>query len=128
MTLLGRGTKEECVDKAKELLDILAPGGNFIFILDKWALNLSDIKQENYIAVLEYVAENGKYTNAGEKVTTAKREDSIKKYSHLYPEFKSKYIVSFDEVKKEYPPVDERVEPLMRSAYEKYSSMVTGLI
>ena len=128
MTLLGRGTKEECVDKAKELLDILAPGGNFIFILDKWALNLSDIKPENYIAVLEYLAENGKYTNAGEKVTTAKREDSIKKYSHLYPEFKSKYIVSFDEFKKEYPPVDERVEPLMRSAYEKYSSMVTRLI
>ncbi|MGI6659139.1 MAG: uroporphyrinogen decarboxylase family protein [Dethiobacteraceae bacterium] len=124
LTLLGTGTKEQCIDKAKELLDIMAPGGNFIFIFDKFALNINDIKPENYVAVLEYVLENGKYENAGEPVTTEKKEDSIKKYAHLYPEFKSKYIVSFDEFKKEYPPVDPRIEPLMRAAYEKYSAIV----
>ena len=102
----------------------MAPGGNFIFIFDKFALNINDIKPENYVAVLEYVLENGKYENAGEPVTTEKKEDSIKKYAHLYPEFKSKYIVSFDEFKKEYPPVDPRIEPLMRAAYEKYSAIV----
>ncbi|MCR3923297.1 MAG: hypothetical protein NUK65_12415, partial [Firmicutes bacterium] len=96
MTLLGSATKEQCIDKAKELLDIMAPGGNYIFILDKWALNLKDINPENYTAVLEYVRDNGKYSNAGEVVTTDKKEDSIEKYSHLYPEFKSKYVVNFD--------------------------------
>lgn len=124
MTLLGRATKEQCIDKAKELMDILAPGGNYIFILDKWALNANDINPENYRAVLEYIRDNGKYSNAGEQVTTAKKEDSIQKYSHLYPEFKSKYIISFDEFKKEYPPIDERVEPLMRAAYDKYTAIV----
>ncbi|NLN07463.1 MAG: hypothetical protein GX167_07585 [Firmicutes bacterium] len=128
MTLLGRASKQKCIDKAKELLDILAPGGNYIFIMDKWALNINDIKPENYIAVLEYVAENGKYDNAGEPVTTAKKEDSIRKFSHLYPEFKSKYVPSFDEFKKEYPPVDERVEPLMRAAYEKYTRPVISIM
>ena len=39
-------TKEQCIDKAKELLDIMAPGGNFIFIFDKFALNINDIKPE----------------------------------------------------------------------------------
>jgi len=124
LTLLGHASKEKCIDKAKELLDILAPGGNYIFILDKWALNISDINPDNYVAVLEYVRDHGKYSNAGELVTTAKKEDSIQKYSHLYPEFKSKYLLSFDEFKKEYPPIDERVEPLMRAAYDKYTAMV----
>jgi hypothetical protein len=124
LTLLGSGTKEQCIDKAKELLDILAPGGNYYFCFDKSALNLTDINPENYVAVMEYVLENGKYDNPGEIVTTAKKEDSIQKYSHLYPEFKSKYIVSFDEFKQEYPPVDERIEPLMRAAYERYSAIV----
>jgi len=127
LTLLGTASKEKCIDKAKELIDILAPGGNFFFCFDKSALNLTDINPENYVAVLEYALENGKYENAGELVTTAKKEDSIIKYSHLYPEFKSKYIVSFDEFKKEYPPVDERVEPLMRAAYDKYTDIINRI-
>ncbi|NLN07651.1 MAG: hypothetical protein GX167_08540 [Firmicutes bacterium] len=124
LTLLKHASKEKCLDKAKELIDILAPGGNYYFCFDKGALNLNDINPENYIAVMEYVLENSKYDNAGEPATTAKKEDSIKKFSHLYPEFKSKYLVSFDEFKAEYPPIDERVEPLMRAAYEKYTDLV----
>ncbi|WP_213975242.1 uroporphyrinogen decarboxylase family protein [Tepidanaerobacter acetatoxydans] len=124
VSLLKTGTKQQCIDKAKELIDILAPGGNYIFGFDKQALRLADINPENYVAVMEYVLENSKYTNAGQPVTTAKREDSIVKFSHTYPEFKSKYIVSFDEFIKDYPPADDRVEPLMRAAYDKYTSMV----
>lgn len=124
MTLLGNGTKEQCIDKAKELIDIMAPGGNYFFNFDKSALDIGDVKAENHVAVLEYVLENGKYSNAGQQVTTAKKEDSITKYMHLYPEFKSKYVVSFDEYIKEHPPVDDRVIPLMREAYEKYSGII----
>lgn len=120
LTLLGNGTKQQCIDKAKELMDILAPGGNYQFILDKSALALSDINPENYVAVLEYVLENGKYENAGQLVTTTKKEDSIQKYSHLYPEFQSKYVESFEELTKDHPPADARVEPLMRAAYDRY--------
>lgn len=124
LTLLGQGTKQQCIDKAKELMDILAPGGNYIFIFDKSALSPSDIKPENYVAVLEYVIENGKYSNAGQVVTNTKKEDSIKKYSHLYPKFKSKYIMDFDEFKSVYPPPASRVEPLMRMAYDKYFNII----
>ncbi|MFZ7121585.1 MAG: uroporphyrinogen decarboxylase family protein [Eubacteriaceae bacterium] len=127
ITLLKTGTKQQCIDKAKELLDIMAPGGNYFFTFDKGALNLNDIVAENYVAVMEYVLENGKYSNAGQQVTTAKKADSIIKYSHLYPEFKSKYIVSFDDFIKEYPPADKRVEPLMRAAYDRYTAEVVSL-
>ena len=124
ITLLKSGTKQECIDKAKELIDILAPGGNYFFCFDKSALHLEDINPENYVAVMEYVLENGKYDNAGQQVTTAKKEDSIKKFAHTYPEFQSKYYIPFDEFKKVYPPVSDKAEPLMRAAYEKYSNAV----
>ncbi len=124
ITLLKSGTKEQCIDKAKELIDILAPGGNYFFCFDKSALNINDINPENYVALMEYVLENSKYDNAGQQVTTMKKEDTIKKFAHSYPEFKSKYYVPFDDFKKIYPPADEKVEPLMRAAYEKYSAMV----
>lgn len=61
ITLLKTGTKEQCVDKAKELLDILAPGGKYYFGFDKSPITLDSIKVENLHAVLDYVAANGKY-------------------------------------------------------------------
>lgn len=124
LTLLKNGTKEQCVDKAKELLDIMAPGGNYYFRTDKSTIGAGDLKVENYVAVMDYVLENTKYENAGEPVTTVPREDTIQKgLAEGYPEFKSKYIVSFDDYIKQFPPVDERVTELMRARYEKYSRM-----
>ncbi|MCF6096490.1 hypothetical protein L1766_05630 [Thermovorax subterraneus] len=124
ITLLKTGTKQQCIDKAKELIDILAPGGNYIFGFDKHAMSINDINPENYVAVMEYVLENAKYENPGQPVTTEKREDEVKKFSHEYPPFKSKYIVPFEEFIKDYPIVDERVVPYMKAAYEKYTGMV----
>lgn len=58
---LATGTKQECIDKAKELVDILAPGGNYIFSYEKLPLVLSDAKPENIIAVNEFVREYAVY-------------------------------------------------------------------
>ncbi|MFA0815983.1 MAG: uroporphyrinogen decarboxylase family protein [Anaerofustis sp.] len=124
LTLLKTGTKEECVDKAKELIDIMAPGGNYFFDFDKHTLDISDIKPENYIAVLEYCVENGKYENAGQKSINILFEDTVQKFSDQYEPFRSKYVVSFDEFLQEYPAPDERAIPFMKAAYEKYTSMV----
>lgn len=61
ISLLKTGTKEQCVDKAKELIDILAPGGRYFFGFDKSPITLDSVNVDNYRAVLEYVAANGKY-------------------------------------------------------------------
>lgn len=119
LTLFKTGTKEQCIDKAKEIIDIMAPGGNYYFLCDKSALTLNDINVDHYVATMEYIREHCKNDNAGEPVNASmKREDTIEHYE--FPEFRSKYIISFDEYKKEYPPVHERVEPYMRTGYEKY--------
>ena len=123
LTMFLTATKEQCIDKAKEILDIMAPGGNFYFLCDKSALTLNDINVENYVATMEYVREHSKNDNAGQLVNpTMKREDTIVHYE--FPEFKSKYIVPYDEYKKEYPPVSESIEPYMRAGYDKYNGML----
>ena len=60
-TLLKTGSKQQCIDKAKELNDILAPGGRYVFGLDKALITADSIKVENLQAVYEYVATNSNY-------------------------------------------------------------------
>lgn len=59
--LIKTGSREQCIDKAKELLDILAPGGKYIFSFDRMILTVDSINVENMQAVLEYVAFNANY-------------------------------------------------------------------
>jgi hypothetical protein len=76
VTMLKSSTKEQCLQKAQEMLDILAPGGKFIFALDKPPLSVSDINMDNYCAVTEFVRDYGVYANAGENAGLEfKKED-----------------------------------------------------
>lgn len=52
--------KSVCLDKARELMDILAPGGNYAFDVDK-VMATYDGGGENIVAVLDFVREYGKY-------------------------------------------------------------------
>lgn len=61
IVLLMTGTKQQCVDKAKELLDVLAVDGGYIFNLDKGLYSLKEPVASNLRAVLEYVRENSNY-------------------------------------------------------------------
>ncbi len=61
ITLLKTGTREQCIDKAKELIDILAPGGKYFFSMDKSPVSLDSVNVDNLRAVLEYVAGNTAY-------------------------------------------------------------------
>jgi len=61
VSLLKTGTKQQCIDKAKELIDVLAPGGGYYFGFDKVIITLDSANVENTKAVLDYVAENANY-------------------------------------------------------------------
>jgi uroporphyrinogen-III decarboxylase len=51
----------ECIDEAKAVLDIMAPGGNYMFRTDKAPILKSDINIESYKAVVDYVMNNTDY-------------------------------------------------------------------
>ena len=63
MTLnkLKYGTKQECIDYAKKLVDHCAPGGGYIFSTDLVLLSKGDVNVENLIAVNDFVHEYGVY-------------------------------------------------------------------
>ena len=134
LTLFKTGTKGQCIDKAKEIIDVMAPGGNYYFICDKSALTLGDINAENYKATMQYVVTNCKNDNAGQIVNPdMTRESSLDKdlcSKYSAEDFHSKYVVSFEEFKKEFEEniapvtIAPRVEPYMKEAYYKYQKMM----
>lgn len=59
--LLRLGTRQECLDEAKRIIDGCAPGGGFIFSTEKSLISLGDVNIDNFIAVNQFVHEYGKY-------------------------------------------------------------------
>jgi hypothetical protein len=121
-------TKQQCIDKAKELLDILAPGGNYYFNFDKAPMTLGSTNLENYYAVIEYVAENGKYENAGERAFASERESTIKPVLKEIPEFKSKYYQTKEEYMQNNSYPIEEIKPVIASIMEGYETMTLKTI
>lgn len=78
ITLLKTGTKQQCIDKAKELIDTLAPGGKYIFGLDKVIITNDSINLDNLAAVTEYVRDHAVYSNAGESAGMEYRKEDYK--------------------------------------------------
>lgn len=54
-SLLGEGTKEQCIAKVDEMMETVNYDGNWIFSWDKLASFKGDVKHENLAAVMDYV-------------------------------------------------------------------------
>ena len=103
ISLIKMGTRQQCIDKAKELLDIMMPGGGYLFAFDKDPLTLKDINLENYIAVTEFIRDYAVYQNAGESFGMKTNSEGFKYDEKLIGPLKSKYLFDWDEYKTDYP-------------------------
>ena len=101
ITLLKTGTKQQCIDKAKELIDILSPGGKYIFGLDKVIITNDSINIENLNAVTEYVRDNAVYTNAGETAGLAFNKEDYTAAPRR--QLESKYYTTIEELMSQRP-------------------------
>lgn len=126
--MLKTHSKQQCIDKAKELIDILAPGGNYYFNFDKAPLSLATTNLENYYAVIDYVADNAFYDNAGQKAFHSKREDTINKVRDTIPAFESKYFLTAQEYIKNNDYPVESVAPIVAGTMEGYETMMLKII
>lgn len=109
-------SKEECVDEAKRYIDILAPGGKYIFNFDKNPLLLDDINIENLCAVAETVRDYGVYSNAGE---TAGKEFNKEDYKvESSRKLESKYYKTWEEYKALNPRVSDFGEAKLQGLEE----------
>jgi len=98
-------TKQQCVDEAKKFIDIMAPGGKFIFDFDKGPLFLSDIKLENLCAVTETVRDYGVYTNPGQTAGMVFNKADYK--AEPSRKLESKYYKTWGEYKTLNPEVSD---------------------
>lgn len=118
-------TKQEVIDKTKAWLDIMAPGGQYIFGFDKDPITLADIKLENLAAVCETVRDYGVYENDGTATGEVFRKED---YHHSeVPAFKSRYYQSWDDYLKYYPNTPDNARALVMAAqdavFEKFFYM-----
>jgi hypothetical protein len=102
-SLLSMGTKEMCVDKAKELLDIMMPHVGWIFGFDKRPLVLTDINIEYLGAVTEYLRDHAIFDNPGKSFGGALNSEGYTVDVAKSSYFESKYKFDWDEFKKKNP-------------------------
>ncbi|SNS15729.1 hypothetical protein SAMN05446037_100532 [Anaerovirgula multivorans] len=127
LTYLRTATKQQCIDKAKELLDILAPGGKYYFTFDKSPVTLDSVNVENYTAVLQYVAKNGKYDYPG-GTTTLESKQKDKLLQAKANGLKSKYYKTWDEYKEIHPRISPKLESAIATKLQSYEEMVFKMI
>jgi len=124
MTYLKTATKQECVDKAKELLDIMAPGGRYYFDFDKSLISIDSANIENYTAVTRYIAENSYYNNAGEPLASDANKGKKFVDTGEIKAFKSKYYQTWEEYKEKHPNISPELEPIIAQKLQMYEEML----
>ncbi|KPU43732.1 uroporphyrinogen decarboxylase (URO-D) [Oxobacter pfennigii] len=131
LMLLHTGTKEQCIDKAKELLDILAPGGHFMFDFDKNAFDLSGNIVENLKAVQEYVYLNGRYSEA-ERAGNTEPKPRVNRTDEIIAEIdanmNSKYFSTWSQYKEKHTELFERLHSVAAPKIEKFEDVMFNFI
>lgn len=127
ITLIKTGTKQQCIDKAKEILDIMLPGGGYVFGFDKGPIMASDIPFENYNAVAETVRDYGVYDNPGASFGRKLNEENFP--VKPIPELKSRYAFSWEDHKAQYPYTPDsyqsRIEGYHNQMFAFYMNLLT---
>lgn len=126
MEYLRTRSKEDCVDEVKRLLDIMMPGGRYIFKYDKGPITKNDFILENAQAVHSYIYENARYDNPGEKVGQVFRKEDYQP-QEIRP-FESKYWDSLQDQYDEYEYLSEFGAKRLAKYEEKMARFFKGLV
>ena len=104
--LLRLGSESQCLDKIKEVLDIMLPGGGYMFGFDKNPMTINDVNFGNLKAVTEYMRTSAVYENPGESFGSVLNSENFS----CSPDagiYKSKYSLDLGEFLAENPYVPE---------------------
>ncbi|MCL1912533.1 MAG: uroporphyrinogen decarboxylase [Eubacteriaceae bacterium] len=111
---LTKCTVDEAIDKTKEWLDIMAPGGQYIFGLNKGILAASDVNLDNMEAICTTVLNEGVYANAGQATGELFDKDD---YSHSeFVPFVSRAYQTFEEYCELHPNTAPEARPFVEAS------------
>ncbi|MPW25465.1 hypothetical protein GC105_06660 [Alkalibaculum sp. M08DMB] len=117
VSALNKDTPQQIVDRAKELLDIMMPGGGYLFGFDKVILGAKDANIETWASLNNFLREHMVYDNPGESFGTPLNSEGFIRDFKLIPEVKSKYLFNWDEHKAKYPHTPD----IAKGKFEKAS-------
>ncbi|WKY48146.1 uroporphyrinogen decarboxylase family protein [Eubacteriaceae bacterium ES3] len=100
---LKTDTPEQIVDRAKAFLDIMLPGGGYIFGFDKNPLTLKEVNIETLAALAETMRDYGTFENVGQSFGTTLNSEGFKPDENLVPKPKSQYLFDWASFKAKYP-------------------------
>ncbi len=117
LSLVKMGTAQECKDKAKELLDIMMPGGGYIFNFDKVPLTLGDVDMNNYAELSQFLYEYGRFDNPGTPFGKKLNSENFAKDESFDKPLRSEYLDSL--MKDVVLPTDN---PLVQKRFDNYTN------
>ncbi|MCR3921425.1 MAG: uroporphyrinogen decarboxylase, partial [Firmicutes bacterium] len=128
MQILKSGTKQQCIDKAKEVIDALAPGGKYVFSFDKGIQVLSDLNIENFNAVTEFIRDYGVYDNPGAVAGMQFNKDDYKAPTAASTKIDSKYYRTWEDFKTSYPGLSEHAKTKIMGYEDQMLVFLTWLL
>ncbi|MBF7097270.1 uroporphyrinogen decarboxylase/cobalamine-independent methonine synthase family protein [Alkalibacter mobilis] len=121
-------TPEQIVDRAKEFLDIMMPGGGYLFGFDKSPLGPKDANIETWAALNNCLKDYMVYDNAGESFGTPLNSEGFQRDLSVIPDVKSKYLFDWDEHAKMYPHTPdfakEKFEKISHDIFVSYMNLL----
>ena len=121
-------TKEELIDRAKEFLDIMLPGGGYIFAFDKSPMVSADLDIEKYAALLDFLRDYCVYPNAGEKFGTPLNSEGFEPDPFFDEPIKSRYMFDWEKFKAENPVAPEVAKEKFNKSNDQVFSWFMNLL
>lgn len=126
INLIKNGTKQEVLDKAKEMIDILAPGGGYIFAFDKIIITADSVNMDNLAALTEFVRDYAVYDNPGAPAGTPFHKEDYTIKPHRT--FESVYHYTADDYKKMNPMLADSDAAKLTALDESIFGFITSLL
>ena len=126
LTAVKNKSEKECIDLAKEYIDILAPGGKYIFGFDKIPVSAGDVNMKTLCKLSEFIRDYAVYENAGQK-----NKISLDPSAYQTPEYRkieSAYFPSFDAYSQKYPTLPQCARAKYDGLNETLYQFLLGLI
>jgi len=125
---LKTDSPEQIVDRAKRFLDIMLPGGGYLFGFDKDPLSFKEVNLESLAALTAFVRDYAKYDNAGESFGIPLNSESFVFDPSLVPKLSSQYLFNWDEFKEQYPLTPDfakvNFERFSKEAFDSYMDLL----
>lgn len=91
-------------------------------VLTKTPLGLSDVKFDNYCAVMEFVRDYSQYDNAGQSYGMKINEENFTFDSSIFDQVQSKYLFDWNGYKDEYSLTPD----FAKDFYKSYDKKIIG--